>query len=69
MKNIFLSTILFCAISLFFTGCSEDFLTKEPYASQTELVYFKTSVELDEALTGAYKAISASGFKTGVEFR
>lgn len=68
MKNYIISIMLFGTVSLFFTGCSEDFLTKEPYASQTELVYFKTSTELDEALTGAYRAISSSGFKTGVEF-
>lgn len=68
MKNIFLSIILFGTLSLFFTGCSEDFLTKEPYASQTELVYFKTPTELEEALVGAYKAVSTSGFKVGVEF-
>ena len=55
-------------ISLFFTGCSENFLTKEPYAAQTDVAYFKTSTQLEEALAGAYRSISNAGFKTGIEF-
>ena len=67
MKNI-IKSILIGITGLLFVGCSESFLTKEPYASQTDAVYFKTSDQLEEALTGAYKSVVASSFKTGVEF-
>ncbi len=55
MNTIKILPILF--IILFLTGCSKEFLDKEPYDKVTSGTFYKTSQDIEQAVTAIYDVI------------
>ena len=56
MKKI-KSIIPFVFIGLLLGSCGKDFLNSEPVTSKTDITYYTTAAEAEEALVGCYDAL------------
>lgn len=54
MKKIFFKSLLLATIGFLITGCSEDFLDKNPIAEETEATFYDSFENLDLTATAAY---------------
>jgi hypothetical protein len=66
-NNIWITTGLLTVIITLSVSCRKNILNEAPYGVQTDVSFFKTSNDLNNALTAAYSFIKAGAYTSSIE--
>ena len=56
-KHKIFSALAIAVAAIFTTGCAEDFLSTSPITKKTDVSYYTTEAEAQEALVGCYDGL------------
>src|SRR4051794_35963998 len=57
MKLLIKNSILLVTLTVLISSCKKDFLQTVPISNLSDLIFFKTETDIDQALSGAYNRL------------